>query len=42
MLLWIAIAVFGFSAATIWYNSSKKNNQRNDKLKSIRKQIEEN
>ena len=42
MLLWIAIAVFGFSIATTWYNSSKKKNARNIKLQSIRKRIEAN
>ena len=42
MLLWIAITVFGFSIATTWYNSSKKKNGRNNRLKSIRKQIEAN
>ena len=42
MLLWIAIAVFGFSIAMTWYSSSKKKNERNNKLKSIRKQIEAN
>jgi len=42
MLLWIAIAVFGFSIALTWYNASKKKNDRKNKLDSIRKQIEEN
>ncbi len=42
MLLWIAIAVFGFSIASTWYNASKKTNERKNKLDSIRKQIEEN
>ena len=42
MLLWIAIAVFGFSIATTWYNSSKKKNARKSKLQSIRRQIEAN
>lgn len=42
MLLWIAIAVFGFSIASTWYSWSKKKNERNSKLKSIRKQIETN
>ncbi len=42
MLLWIAITVFGFSIAMTWYSSSKRKNERNNKLKSIRKQIEAN
>jgi len=42
MLLWIAIAVFGFSIALTWYSASKKKNDRKNKLDSIRKQIEEN
>lgn len=42
MLSWIAIAVFGFSIATTWHSWSKKKNERNNRLKSIRKQIEAN
>ena len=42
MLLWTAFTVFGFSIAMTWYNSSKKKNDRIRKLKSIRKQIEDN